>query len=228
MRSRRAKKGVPPISINPLPPARVEQKGDQSAKEDAITSTMTDTSTSPLRPPAEAQFKEASAEAAFFELRMRMLAGTIPKVCDQPINVELSKVKGFILAHCRSKLADDEFGLVVKALDLRNKLLHCEFSTVRKTLDQLDPRHRDGGITKLDIAGLSGKEMAAKIAQVIAGDDVGQTSVADTHTKRLKDIFEWLHECQIANEFDEAKATFCQAIAILERLARGGSGGTES
>ena len=40
----------------------------------------------------EPKFKAASGEAALFELRMRMLAGKIPKGRDLPIDTVLSKV----------------------------------------------------------------------------------------------------------------------------------------
>jgi hypothetical protein len=42
---------------------------------------------------AEKQFKSASAEAALFELRMRMLAGTIPQTRDRSIDIPLSHVR---------------------------------------------------------------------------------------------------------------------------------------
>lgn len=169
---------------------------------------------------AEGQFKGASAEAALFELRMRMLAVSIPKTCDCPIDTKLSDVRDAILLHYHSELTDTHNELLKKACTLRNKLLHCEFSSARKQLDQLDPKARGGGITKLDISGLDGSEMAANIGQAISGQNVGQTLVADTKTKTLKDIFAWLHECHDANEFEEARIIFCQAIAVLERLAR--------
>ena len=61
--------------------------------------------------------------------------------------------------------------------------------------------------------------MVAKILGAASGANVGQTLVGNTTTKTLKDIFGWWLECSEANEFEEAKATFCQAISVLDRLA---------
>ncbi len=168
---------------------------------------------------AEEQFKSASAEAALFELRMRLLAAKIPQVCDQPIDTKLSLVRDAIIEHYKSTLKDNEKILLTKACTLRNKLLHCEFSSARKQLEQLDSKPRGGGVAKLDLNGLSGNDMAAKIVQATSGANVGQTLIADTNTRTLKDVFGWLHECGNANEFEEARTTFCEAIAIVDRLA---------
>jgi len=168
---------------------------------------------------AEAQFKSASAEAALFELRMRMLAATIPQVCDEPIDIKLSLVRDAILARYKPVLTADDNNILMKACTIRNKLLHCEFSSARKQLDQLDQKSRGGDVSKIDISGLSGNELCAKIVGAISGANVGQVLVGGTKTKTLKDIFGWLLECQVANEFKEARATFCEATDILNRLA---------
>ena len=107
----------------------------------------------------------------------------------------------------------------MKACTVRNKLLHCEFSSARKHLDQLAPKPRGGGVSKLDISGLSGDDITAKIIEATSGAEVGQTLVADTNTRALKDVFGWLLECGGANEFEEARTTFCQAITVLDRLS---------
>ena len=168
---------------------------------------------------AEAQFKSASAEAALFELRMRLLGAKIPQICDSPIDIKLSLVRDAILTQHQSLLTADDVNLLSTACTIRNKLLHCDFSSTRKQLDQLDSRSRSGGVTQVDISGLSGNDLAAKVIDATSGADVGQTVVADTNTKRLKDVFGWLHECYGAGEFEEARATFLQALTIIDRLA---------
>jgi hypothetical protein len=170
-------------------------------------------------PAAEAQFKSASAEAALFELRMRLLAGTIPAMSSQPIDINLSQIRDAILTQFQSNLKAGAGNLLTKACTVRNKLLHCEFSSARKHLDQLDPRPRGGGVAKVDISDLSGAELTTKINQAISGANVGQKLVAYTNTKTLKDVYCWLLECSEANEFEEARTTFCKAIAVLVRLA---------
>jgi hypothetical protein len=119
----------------------------------------------------------------------------------------------------------DESNLLTRACTVRNKLLHCEFSSAREHLAQLDPKPRAGGVVRLDISGLSGKDMAAKVGEALSGANVGQTLVANTNTKTLKDVYGWLLECYCAKEFEEASTIFCQAIAILSRLAEATSEG---
>jgi hypothetical protein len=162
---------------------------------------------------AEQKFKSASGEAALFELRMRMLAGGIPGTQDKAIDVKLSVVRDGILAHYAEKIRADETQLLRHACTLRNKLLHCEFSSARQKLETLDPKPRDGGIVRLDFG-----SDHQKIFEAIAGRDVGQRPVAQTKTRTLRDVYGWLNECQGANEFDEASAVFEQANSLLENL----------
>jgi hypothetical protein len=95
---------------------------------------------------AEARFKLASGEAALFELRMRMLAGTIPGVQDDKIDVNLATVQQRVCQHYHQKLTAEEIELFRLACKLRNKLLHCEFSTARRNLDEINPQPRGGGL----------------------------------------------------------------------------------
>jgi hypothetical protein len=162
---------------------------------------------------AEAQFKLASAEAAVFELRMRMLAGTIPVTQDAAIDVKLADIRDGILGHYQGKVTAEETELIHHACTLRNKLLHCEFSAARRKLEVLNPKTRDGGVLRLDF----GSE-PEKVLEVIAGRNVGQQPVAGTKTRTLRDVYGWLQECQLSNEFDEAAAVFKRVNNILESL----------
>lgn len=171
-----------------------------------------------LRSIAEAQFKLASAEAALFELRLRALAGTIPIVQDYKIDENLAKVRDAIVTHYQSKLTAEETNLLNRAVAFRNKLLHCEFSTARQHLNQIDPKARDGGVVKADIAGLGSSAMRERVADLVSGADVGQISVARTTIATLKDVYGWLFECQEASEFDEATQIFAKINRILEQL----------
>jgi hypothetical protein len=164
---------------------------------------------------AEAHFKLASAEAALFELRMRMLAGTIPGIQDAKIDVNLATVQQRVCQHYQQKLTTEETELLRLACALRNKLLHCEFSTARRKLDEINPQQqpREGGLTRLDFGSDVGKTL-----DVIAGRDAGQYAVAGTTTRTLRDVYRWLHECQASGEFDEAARVFSQANDLLDQL----------
>lgn len=172
-----------------------------------------------LRSIAEARFKLASAEAALFELRLRALAGTIPIVQDYKIDENLAKVRDAVVAHYQSKLTAEETALLNRAVTFRNKLLHCEFSTARQHLNQIDPKARDGGVVKADIAGLDTPAMREKVTGLVSGADVGQIPVARTTTATLKNVYGWLFECQGFNEFDEAAQVFAKINQILEQLS---------
>ena len=164
---------------------------------------------------AEARFKLASAEAALFELRMRMLAGTIPGIQDKKIDVNLATVQQRVCQHYHQKISAEEIELLRLACMLRNKLLHCEFSTARDKLDEINPQPqpRDGGVARLDFGNDLGKTL-----DMIAGHDVGQYAVAGTTTRTLRDVFGWLNECQSSGEFDEAASVFARANSLLEQL----------
>jgi hypothetical protein len=162
---------------------------------------------------AEARFKLASGEAALFELRMRMLAGTIPGVQDEKIDVNLATVQQRVCQHYHQKLTAEETELFRLACKLRNKLLHCEFSAARRNLDEINPQPRDGSVTRLDF-----EDDIGKVVGMIEGHDVGQYPVAQTKTRTLRDVYGWLSECDNFGEFDEATTVFARANTLLENL----------
>lgn len=167
---------------------------------------------------AEQCFKAASAEAALFELRMRLRAGAISTTCDLEIETKLAAICNYILNYYKAALHDTDEKVLQRACNLRNKLLHCEFSVARQRLSEINPKARRGGVTMLDVDSLDGAAILNKLHQVKLGRDVGQKAVAHTKTKKLKDVFGWLLETQGAGEFDEAAHVFRDAISVLERL----------
>lgn len=171
-----------------------------------------------MYPFAETQFKNASGEVATFELRMRILAGNISPTRDYKIRTDLSKLIEPISLYFQSTLMAKEKEFLEKVCKLRNKLLHCEFSTARECLNDIEPKIRNGEVKAINIEGLNDAEARAKIIQVIAGTEVGQTKGADTETSTHKDIYGWLLDYQQANGFEETAKIFQQANSILERL----------
>ncbi len=94
------------------------------------------------------------------------------------------------------------------------KLLHCEFSTARRNLDEINPQPRGGSVTRLDFA-----DDVGKVVEMIKGHDVGQYPVAETKTRTLRDVYGWFSECHSFGEFDEATTTvFARANTLLENL----------
>ena len=146
---------------------------------------------SPARMIAELHFKATSGEAALFELRMRLCAGTIQSLQDREIDTSLAMVRDAILEHFKSALNDENVDLLKKATVLRNKMLHCEFSTARQKLNEIQPKARQGAIVQLDIAGLDATVVATKVRAITEGHCVGQQLISNTKTITLKDIFGW-------------------------------------
>jgi hypothetical protein len=161
-------------------------------------------------------FKAAAGEGAYFELRMRLGGGITPKVCDLSIDTNLSVLKDAIIEHHAAKLTTDDVALLTRACRLRNKLLHCEFSSARKHLQEHNPKTRDGGVIGLKVG--ENDSILELITKLRAGVDVGQKPMSSTTVKKLSDVFGWLLEMQGAGEFEEAIGVFQQAVAVLDKL----------
>ena len=142
-----------------------------------------------------------------------MLAGTIPGVQNDKIDVNLATVQQRVCQHYHQKLTAEETELFRLACKLRNKLLHCEFSTARRNLDEIKPQTRGGRVTRLDFG-----DDVGKIVEMIEGHDVGQYAVAQSKTRTLRDVYGWLSECQSFGEFDEATTVFARANTLLDNL----------
>lgn len=164
---------------------------------------------------AESKFKLASGEAALFELRMRMLAGTLTGIQDKKIDISLGELCTTLCQYYEKYLTAEQARLLKLACTLRNKMLHCEFSTARRKLNEINPQTRGGGVSRLDFGTDVGKVLDA-----IAGRDVGQRPIADTTTRTLRDVFGWLQDFHRAEEFAEATSLFEQANNLLNQLVR--------
>jgi hypothetical protein len=77
-----------------------------------------------------------------------------------------------VCQHYHQQLTAEETELFRLACELRNKLLHCEFSTERRILDEINPQPRDGSVTRLDFG-----DDIGKVVGMIEGHDVGQYPV---------------------------------------------------
>ena len=173
-----------------------------------------------IRELAEQQFKAASAEAALFELRLRLLAGYVPASAAMPIATKLSVVCDQILETYAQCLSEAEARHLKEACQIRNKLLHCEFSSNRKKLNVVTPKFRDGGVTSVQLDTTNPETVSAKVRAAIAGTGVGQERVSDTNTRTLRDVFGWLLESQSAGDFEESIQTLAGAIQVVSRLSQ--------
>lgn len=173
-----------------------------------------------IRELAEQQFKAASAEAALFELRLRLLAGYTHVSAAMPINANLSVVCDQILTSYALSLTDNETQHLKRACQIRNKLLHCEFSSNRKKLNDINPKVRDGGISCVEIDTKSPSTISSHVRAAIAGASPNQKRVSSTNTRTLQDVFGWLLESQSGGDFDESIQVFAEAMQIVLRLTQ--------
>ncbi len=166
---------------------------------------------------AENNFSQASAHAALFELRVRLRAGAVPTSADLPIDTNLANVVMKVIEHYQDRLSDTEKTALKEACRLRNKVLHCEFSTARKLLDPDGTQSHSGGVVQ--VSGVTPENVLSTLNQLNAGKDVGQQAVSGTATKKHRDLFGWLLESHSAGEFADATEFFKKAIALIDRLS---------
>jgi hypothetical protein len=169
----------------------------------------------------EEQYKVAAAEGAIYELRMRLLADKAPELQQAAYVERLQDNEHLIVAHFGTALGSDEINTFELARQLRNKILHCDFLAVRKKLESLGAVPQRADVKKADIRGLTGAQMAERIAAVVTNTPGTFEYVADTRpTAGI--VFGWLLELGAAGDFTRAADCFRRATAIIDRLAMAG------
>jgi hypothetical protein len=151
------------------------------------------------------QFKTAAAEGAVVELKLRLLADKFPELQKWAHAQELEKTEKKIEERFGHYFSEDDKTTLTKCRELRNKLLHGNFSVARKKLRELGSNPRRGGVS-------TGK--------VYVADATGTVYVADTLTTDPGGIYSWLLETGKAGDFQRAVEVFEKAEAILDRLAK--------
>ena len=124
-----------------------------------------------------------------------------------------------------SALTEDEKNHLKLCRQLRNKILHCDFHAARKKLKELGANPQPANVTRTDISGLSGQEMAEQISSALAHTPGSSEYVADLGD-RAGVVFGWLLEAGGAGDFAKAAEAFTRGAAIVDRLAMSGWGET--
>ncbi len=154
------------------------------------------------------------------ELKLRMLADKVPELQKYAHAARLEKVEEEVIAHFAGALASKERSVLSRCRQLRNKILHGDFTAARGKLSELGaPLPPRCVVRKIDICGLSLPELEKKGAQAQAGDRSVYEDVADTNTKESGTIFGWLLEMHSTSAFQEAVTVFRKAAQIIDRLA---------
>jgi hypothetical protein len=166
----------------------------------------------------EQQYKAAAAEGALYELQMRLLADKVPELQRAAYGKELKDVEALIIARFADALSDGEKTLLERCRQLRNKILHCDFRAARKKLQELGANPQRGDVAMVDIRGLSGQEMAGKIAAALSNVP-GSSRYVEDLPKGAGKIYGWLFNASRAGDFSRAVESFARGAAIVDRLA---------
>lgn len=163
-------------------------------------------------------YKAAAGEGAVIELKMRLLADNIPTLRDFAYEQNLADIESSIVCHFANELTEQDCQTLRLCRQLRNKVLHCDFQAARGKLGELGVRSGQGGVRRVDVSGLSGREIAERIGAVVSGAKDIAKPVADAFSTKDAGIYGWLLELGNAGDFKEAIKAFKAAAAIVDRL----------
>jgi hypothetical protein len=150
---------------------------------------------------------------------MRLLADKVPELQQSAYGVRLKDVEGLIVVHFSNALTEDEKDHLRLCREFRNKILHCDFHEARKKLEELGSKPQPGNVRRTDISGLSGRQMAEKIASTLANVPGSSEYVADLGS-RAGTVYGWLLEAGGSGDFAKAASSFSRGAQIVDRLAK--------
>jgi hypothetical protein len=175
----------------------------------------------PVKSPAMAMFlepfKAAAAEGAAVELKLRLLAGTIPALQKYAHQKRLEDIEGDLARHLGDSLSPDEKEILRLCRQLRNKVLHSDFRAARGKLKELGVETPPGGVRKIDLPVVTVEELSKKILGAKAGTE--GTFVSDTLSTGEGGVYGWFLDAGMAGDFQKASDAFKRAAAIIDRLA---------
>lgn len=162
-------------------------------------------------------FKAAAAEGAAVELKLRLLAGSIPALQAHALKQRLEDVENPVIDYFAGSLPAQDAETLRLCRQLRNKVLHTDFRAARDRLNKLGVKTASGEVKKVDIPIVSAAAISEKIRRVQAGTE--GTLVADTLSTASGTIYGWFLEAGIGGDFEKAADVFRRASAIIDRLA---------
>ncbi len=162
-------------------------------------------------------FKAAAAEGAVVELKLRLLAGSIPALQAHALEQRLEDVEKPVIEHFVASLSAEERETLSLCRTLRNKVLHTDFRAARGKLNELGIRTTSGEVRKVDIPVVSVAAISEKVRGVQAGTE--GAFVADTLSTASGTVYGWFLEAGASGDFQKANDVFRRASAIIDRLA---------
>ena len=175
------------------------------------------------RPPSIAMtmfldaFKNAVAEGAAVELKMRLLAGKIPALQKHAHSVVLADIEAGLITHFCAALSGEDKKTLCLCRQLRNKVLHSDFRAAREKLSELGIASSPGDVVKIDLPVVTVAEVAKKIEGARAGTE--GIRVADTQSTGAGGVYGWFLEAGASGDFANACLAFRSAAEIVDRLA---------
>jgi hypothetical protein len=163
------------------------------------------------------RFKEAAAEGAVVELKLRLLAGKVPALQKYAHQNKLWDIENDLAVHFGDALSQTEKETLQLCRQLRNKVLHSDFRAARKKLNELGVATEIGGVVKIELPVVTIAEPTRKIEAAKAGME--GTHVADTSSTDEGSVYGWFWEAGCAGDFQKASDAFRRAGAIVDRLA---------
>lgn len=162
-------------------------------------------------------FKNAAAEGAVVELKMRLLAGKIPALRKHAHSAVLANIEDGLITYFGEALSDEDKKTLRLCRQLRNKVLHSDFREARGKLGELGTASSSGNVVKIDLPVVTVAEVAKKIEGVRAGTE--GIRVAETQSTDAGSVYGWFLEAGMSGDFANACLAFKGAQAIVDRIA---------
>ena len=86
-----------------------------------------------------AQYKDTAGEGAVLELRLRLLADKVPAL-NYDVDDKFHEIETKVIEHFDASLDQTERDTLTRCGQLRNKIMHADFSKVREHLHGLGRR----------------------------------------------------------------------------------------
>ena len=154
-------------------------------------------------------FKDAAGEGAILELKMRLLAGTIPALQSYTHQRKLGKIETDILKEFDGSLCADEKEILKLSGELRKRVIHSNFRATRKQLEKMGTQTRRSGSKKIELPIATKEELSKKI---LGGEG---SPISDLPSG---EVYCWLLEVGQSGDLQKARYAFKNATAIIDRL----------
>lgn len=144
------------------------------------------------------QYQEVAGLGCLIELKLRLECDVVPELSKWSYESDLNIIEEKFLDHYKNKITEEERANVVKARQLRNKIIHCNFK------------------------GLLNKVQDSKLVEVGVVHQfklsTGTLKSVPETTKKEGGIFGWFLEISTNGSMKEAIEIFKKTIQAIDRL----------